>query len=250
MRVTESVILAAGHGSRLNGGAPKPLVEVAGQPLIARALEQARAAGCERVIVVLGSHADQVRRYVEGDAPRDLQIDFVYNPRYDAPNGISLLAAEDRLSGPFYLQMVDHVFAGPVLARLAAGGRPAAGSARLLVDLDPEGIDEDDATRVACRDGLVRRIGKGIVPWDAVDAGVFLVDPTVLERARGWALEAPSISAIMQRLADDGGLAAVDIDGVRWADVDTPRDRSTAAAVLAADGVSRRPRRRRARRCG
>lgn len=231
MSVTDSVVLAAGYGSRLNGGAPKPLVNVGGRPLIAHALEQARVAGCTRAIVILGSQAETVGGYLAGNG-WGLELDLVYNPRYDAPNGVSLLAAQERVRGPFYLQMVDHVFAAPVLARLAAAGRPQAGAVRVLVDPDPRGIDEQDATRVACRDGLVRRIGKGIDPWDALDAGAFLLDASALERARAHDLDAPSVSAIMQRLADDSALAPVDIAGVRWADVDTPRDRAAADALL------------------
>lgn len=248
MSVSESVILAAGLGSRLNGGVPKPLVEVGGRPLLAHALQQARAAGCGRVVVVLGNRAEQIRGYLESGT-WGVEIEVAYNARYDAPNGVSLLTVGARMRAPFYLQMVDHVFAEPVLVQLAAGGLPPAGTARLLVDAEPDGIDQADATRVVCSDGLVRRIGKGIVPWDAIDTGVFLLAPEVLEMAGRWELDAPSVSAIMQRLAERERLAAVDIDGVRWVDVDTPADRESAERVLAEGVVSRRPRRS-ARRCG
>lgn len=231
MRVTESVILAAGFGSRLNGGVPKPLVEVGGRALLAHALGQARAAGCDRVVVVVGSEAEKVRGYLE-DGAWEMDLEVVYNARFDAPNGVSLLAAHGRLRGAFYLQMVDHVFAEPVLSNLASAGPLEPGTARLLVDCAPAGIDVDDATRVTCSGGLVRRIGKGIAPWDAIDAGVFLLAPEVLEAVRRWELPEPSISTIMQRLADAGGLSAVRIGDVRWADVDTPRDRAGAEDLL------------------
>lgn len=48
MRVMQTVILAAGSGSRLappRGDVPKPLMNVAGMPLVAHALEHARRSG-------------------------------------------------------------------------------------------------------------------------------------------------------------------------------------------------------------
>lgn len=46
------VVVAAGRGERLGAGRPKALVEVAGRPLLAWALDGARAAGLTDVVVV------------------------------------------------------------------------------------------------------------------------------------------------------------------------------------------------------
>ena len=56
MRV-HGVVLAAGEGSRF--GAPKQLALLDGRPLVEHVVETMRAA-CERVVVVLGAHADEV----------------------------------------------------------------------------------------------------------------------------------------------------------------------------------------------
>jgi bifunctional UDP-N-acetylglucosamine pyrophosphorylase / glucosamine-1-phosphate N-acetyltransferase len=55
------VILAAGLGTRMKSDRAKVLHEVAGRPLIAWAVENARAAGARRVVAVLGHQLDQVR---------------------------------------------------------------------------------------------------------------------------------------------------------------------------------------------
>ena len=91
--VTQTVILAAGMGSRLaNGstGVPKPLVTVGGVPLIARALDHARASGCTEAVVVTGYEGERVRASAEALAG-SLTIRFANCPDPSAPNGVSLL---------------------------------------------------------------------------------------------------------------------------------------------------------------
>jgi molybdenum cofactor cytidylyltransferase len=54
------VVLAAGRATRF--GATKQLVEVDGRPLVRHAVDTARAAGLDPVLVVVGHDADAVRR--------------------------------------------------------------------------------------------------------------------------------------------------------------------------------------------
>ncbi|MEU9848829.1 nucleotidyltransferase family protein [Streptomyces sp. NPDC047985] len=58
--VVTGLLLAAGGGRRL-GGHPKALLEHRGRPLVERAVRVLRAGGCDRVHVVLGASADEVR---------------------------------------------------------------------------------------------------------------------------------------------------------------------------------------------
>ncbi|MEM1206022.1 MAG: bifunctional UDP-N-acetylglucosamine diphosphorylase/glucosamine-1-phosphate N-acetyltransferase GlmU [Acidobacteriota bacterium] len=62
-----AVILAAGKGSRMKSGRPKPLHGVAGRPMLAWILDTARQAGCTRLLVVVGHGADAVRREFDAD---------------------------------------------------------------------------------------------------------------------------------------------------------------------------------------
>ena len=125
--VTQTIILAAGSGSRLSSGArgiPKPLVTVAGDPLIAHALAHAQASGCHEAIVVLGHESARVRTVIEALRPT-VRLRFVENPDPSTPNGVSLLAAAPFAAPRFFLQMVDHLFAGPVLPKLVRRRSPA-----------------------------------------------------------------------------------------------------------------------------
>lgn len=56
-----ALILAAGKGTRMQSDLPKVLHEIAGRPMVEYVLDTARAAGAERLVVIVGHQADLVR---------------------------------------------------------------------------------------------------------------------------------------------------------------------------------------------
>ena len=64
MTARAAVILAAGQGTRMKSPTPKVLHKVGGRTLIDHAIDAAQAAGCERVVVVVGAHSPQVAAHV------------------------------------------------------------------------------------------------------------------------------------------------------------------------------------------
>jgi choline kinase len=230
--VTQTVILAAGSGSRLveaRGDVPKPLMTVAGVPLVAHALAHARASGCTEAVVVIGYEGDRVRAAVEA-LGSSLYIRFMTSPDYTAPNGVSLLAAEPAAAPMFYLQMVDHLFADVSLPRLVETPLGSDEGGRVLVDRAPgPDIDLEDATRVRTRGSRVTAIGKGLEPWDAIDAGCFVLTHAVFDALRRAPSGEPrTVSSGMRQLAAESRLHAVDLAGTGWIDVDTPGDHGIA----------------------
>jgi len=230
-------VLAAGLGSRLNSaeaGVPKPLLVVGGLPLIAHALAHARAGGCEEAIVVIGYEGQRVREAAEA-AAGSLAVRFVETPDPTSPNGHSLLAAAPLAAPRFFLQMVDHLFAVPVLPLLGARRPFDDEAARLLVDRAPVGLDLSDATKVRLTGDYVIEIGKGVEPWGAIDTGCFVLTRGVFAALADVPPSEPrTVSSAMRRLATRGALRATDIGGVPWLDVDTPADRADAERRLAA----------------
>jgi 1L-myo-inositol 1-phosphate cytidylyltransferase len=234
--VTQTIILAAGHGSRLvSGGVPKPLVQIAGVPLIGHALEHARASGCTRAVVVIGHEGDQVRAAIErmqfGKAGVD--VAFIVNPHTDNPNGVSLLTAQPLAEEAFFLQMVDHVFGGVALPKLTEQVLAGGEVGRLLVDKAPNGIDVSDATKVRLDGERIIAIGKQVEPWDAIDTGCFVLTRAAFEALRRVGTSEPlTVSAGMRQLTRQRLLGAVSIDGIPWVDVDTPADREAGERLL------------------
>lgn len=87
------LVLAAGGGRRL-GGRPKALLEHRGRPLVEHAVEVLRAAGCDRVHVVLGAGAGAVRERAELTG-----CVLVDNPDWEQGMGSSLRAGLASLAG-------------------------------------------------------------------------------------------------------------------------------------------------------
>ena len=162
---------------------------------------------------------------------------IVVNPEYHHPNGVSLLAAEDHVDGPFFLQMSDHLFGDAVLARLGAGWSPDGGRARLLVDRKPLYSDDEDATKVRLSGEMIVEIGKELPTWDAVDTGCFLLDERIFSalRKEERAYER-SVTVGMRHLIAGGLLEAVELEKTAWVDVDTPLDHSEAERLFGDKG--------------
>jgi choline kinase len=240
--VTQTVILAAGNGSRLargSPGIPKPLQTVAGIPLLAHAFAHARASGCAEAIVVIGHEGSRVKEAAESMSS-GLEIRFVETPDPSAPNGVSLLAAESVAAPRFFLQMVDHVFGGVALTKLIQSPLEPDTGGRVLIDRAPAEIDLHDATRVRLAGDRVVAIGKRLQPWDAIDTGCFLLTGAVFKALRqAPASEPRTVSSGMRQLALRGLLGAVDVDGTEWVDVDTPADRELAERLLVRPLITR-----------
>lgn len=232
----EALIIAAGYGSRLRDiSESKPLTPVAGIPLLELGVRQAAAAGATRVVVVTGHQAEAVEAALPSLAERaGIPVVAQRVDDWSKPNGFSVMAGAARIDGDYLLMMADHIFSAAVLQRLAAAGAVDRG-VTLAIDrrVTSPLIDPDDATWVATdARGRIRAIGKTIAEYDAVDCGAFLAT-SELAAAIADAVAAGktgSLSDGMQRLADQGRAATLDIGEAWWLDVDDPRAHALAEA--------------------
>lgn len=232
----KALILAAGYGSRLRAlGLSKPLVPVAGTPLIEHVLTGAAAAGIAEFVVVTGHQADPLEEFLAAAAPRlGLRIETVRVDDFSRPNGFSVAAGAARIAGEFLLLMADHLFDPAIVRRLLAGG--ATDGVRLVVDrnLASPLIDLDDATKVALGpEGAILRIGKTLADYNAIDTGIFRAGPALAEAVLEAAAEGRpgSLSDGVQRLADRGRAETMDLGQGWWIDVDDARSHAFAEAA-------------------
>jgi bifunctional UDP-N-acetylglucosamine pyrophosphorylase/glucosamine-1-phosphate N-acetyltransferase len=65
---TLAVILAAGKGKRMGSPLPKVLHPAAGRPLLGWVIAAAREVPCDRIVVIVGHGADDVRRAFGGES--------------------------------------------------------------------------------------------------------------------------------------------------------------------------------------
>jgi 1L-myo-inositol 1-phosphate cytidylyltransferase len=220
------VIVAAGMGLRLRDIAPlKPLAPLLGAPLISHVIDCALAGGATEFVVVTGYEGARLEKVLYSlAAARGLRLSCVRNPDWRASNGLSVAAAGPVVSGKFLLLMSDHLFDPEIVRDLLRAGAEAPGVV-LAIDrrLDNPLVDLEDVTRVdADPDGRIRRIGKLIAGYNAFDTGIFLASPRLIEEIEACVAEGGvgSISAGMQRLADQGLAEAYDIGDRFWIDID------------------------------
>lgn len=148
-----AVILAAGQGTRMNSELPKVAHEAAGKPLVKHVIDAARAAGCDRLIVVVGYGGD----FVKGLLLDEPGVEFAVQTEQNG-TGHAVLMAEPNLK--------DH--AGPVL--VLYGDMPLVTAASLKTLLDARA--SADAACVVGSAETENNRGLGRVIRD--DAGTFL----------------------------------------------------------------------------
>ena len=229
-------MLAAGNGDRFQNTThnSKLLEPLLGQPLLARTLEGAHAAGVRRATVVLGYQADQVRALAERAAPRDLVLTFAYNPDWKLENGLSVLAAEPFNSGgPFAVLMGDHVFEPAVLDRLF-GARLQPDESVLAIDRRPAPPEiAAEATKVRLRGSRIVAIGKDLLEYDALDTGAFVCSRVLFDALRDARRDGDTtLTGGIRRLAARRLMRGIDIGGATWCDIDTLTDLEAAELAL------------------
>ena len=218
------LIIAAGHGSRLRDISPsKPLTPVAGVPLIEHVARAAAAGGATGFTVVTGHEAARLEAFLADLAERlRLPIAPVRIADWDRPNGHSVLAGAAPIAGDYLLAMSDHLF-DPAIVRLLLAAPPAALTLAVDRDLANPLLDMDDATKVAlAEDGAIKRIGKTLAEFEAIDTGLFRATPALAASIKAAVAdgEAGSLSDGVQRLADRGQAMTIEVEGARWLDVD------------------------------
>jgi choline kinase len=140
---------------------------------------------------------------------------------------------------PFLMVMADHMLSPGIVQRLLDAWRPG-GPSLVATDSAPwHDAYVQEATRVAVepKTGLVTAIGKHIPHWDALDTGAFLLSPAAWQAVD----RAPAdceLGEIYARLVQAGQLAAVDVTGESWYDIDTEEDLAGAGQMLAAGGAA------------
>jgi choline kinase len=234
--VPTALVLAAGNGDRFRHPSKqsKLLEPILGRPIILRTIDTAAEAGIQSFEIVLGYQADRIRDLIERFAPTTMRVRFVFNPAWHLENGVSALAAADRLADSrFALLMGDHLFEPQVLAALLRAPVDDEGS---LLAIDSRPASEAtiaEATKVRLDETHVVEIGKHLQVFDALDTGMFVCGPSLFDAlAQAQSHGDTTLSGGIRRLAHRGVMRAVDIGNARWFDIDTMSDLEAAESML------------------
>ena len=215
----------AGTGSRLRGSAEtiaKPLIPIAGRPLISYAIDSFDQVGVTTIHAVVGPNGDELAAAVAPLLPSHMQFHPIANPNWQKQNGVSLLTAAGKVRAPFFLAMGDHLFESSILDQLMAHADP--NRLNLAIDRKIESIfDLDDAMKVRTEDNVIVVIGKELETYNAIDTGIFLCPESVFDYLRrALKNDDCSLAEGVRLMAEDGQAHAIDIGDAWWQDVDTP----------------------------
>ena len=102
MTIKQAMVLAAGLGTRMRpitDTIPKPLVKIAGKPMIDYALDALAEAGVERAVVNVHHHADQMEAHLRSYRGLEILIsderDALMNNGGGLVKGFKLLSQTD-----------------------------------------------------------------------------------------------------------------------------------------------------------
>ena len=211
-----AMIMSAGFGTRmgaLTADTPKPLLSVAGRPLIDHALGYCAEVGVRRHVINLHYLGDQIRAHLAG---RD---DVVFSDEAEIlDTGGGVTQALPLLGdAPFYTLNSDAVFIGPpALPTLADAWRPDRMDALMLMVRREAAIGYTRAGDFRLDGGRpARRGGAATAPY--VYSGAQIIKPAAFANAPAGAF---STNLIWDRLNAKNRLSAVVYDGA-WVDVGT-----------------------------
>jgi MurNAc alpha-1-phosphate uridylyltransferase len=236
---TSAMVLAAGLGQRmkpLTDRMPKPMVPVAGKPLLDHVLDRLVAAGVERAVVNVHYLADQIEQHLKGRTAPRITISDERAELLDTGGGVvKALGAIGR--EPFFHVNADTIWIDgvkPNLQRMAEAFDPAVTDALLLLAPVATSIGyagRGDFTMAADR-RLTWRSERDVAPF--VFAGAAILRPELFEDAP----EGPfSLTTLFRKAEAAGRLHGLRLEGV-WMHVGTPDAIAQAEAAIAASAES------------
>lgn len=222
------MIFAAGFGTRmgaLTADCPKPLLPVAGRPLIDRTLDLARSAGIDRPVVNTHYLADRMAAHLDG---QDVAISHEAPEILETGGGLrhALPLFSD---GPIMTLNSDVIWAGPnPLSLLSMAWDPLRMDA-LLLCIEPENA----IGRLGGGDFDADEEGRLTRGAQIIFGGAQILKPDGL---RDIPEAAFSLNMLWDRMIAGGRLFGLRYPG-RWCDVGRPKGITLAEALLADDDV-------------
>ncbi len=238
-----AIILSAGQGRRLmplTASTPKCLLPVEGdRSILDLQLEGLTQCGIRSVAVMVGFGADEVESFIARSAYRHLDVQTRYNPFFAAAdNLITCWLAIGEMTEDFVLLNGDTVFETAVLRRLLASEY-----APVAIAIDRKAEYGDDDMKVTLEWGTrLRAVGKGIpsalIDGESIGVMAFRGEGveafrTALDRAvRNPAALSKWYLDVVDAMAGPMLVRSVSIEGLWWAEIDSPADLAKARSDL------------------
>lgn len=219
-RETEVVIMAGGRGRRLRpltDDVPKPMLLIGGRPLLEILVERLAQQGFRRLTLAVHYKADLIERHFGTGERWGVAIRYVREPEERGTAG-ALFLLSSRPARPFLVVNADLLtelhFERLVDYHEAHGGDLTICVKDYRIDI-PFGVVELDGEQVA---GIREKPSTAF----RVNAGIYVVDPSVLDRFEG--VERLDMPELLSRLLAQGAKVGCFPLHERWVDIGTAAD--------------------------
>jgi len=223
-----AAILAGGYGKRLRPiteTIPKPLIEVAGKPILEHQIEWLRKHGVTNIVLLVGYQKEKIIEKIGSGNRLGIRATYVIEeePRGTAgaiKNAEHILRSEDVflvLNG----DIITNLNPKPLMEKVRVKNVHAALAAVSL--RSPYGILDIEGD-------LIRKfIEKPYIPGYWINGGVYVMTPKVFD----YLPEKGDIERQgFPELAQEGKLATVKYEGIFWKSIDTHKDIEEATKEL------------------
>ena len=231
----KAIILAAGIGNRLGvpwSEAPKALLRVGGQTLLARHLAILEEAGVDEIVIGVGYRADLIAAELEAIGAGS-NVRTVLNPRYREGSMVTVWCLREAFSGggPVLLMDADVLYDARMMWQLCQSRHPNC----LLYDANIE--DGEEPVKICLRDDEIVDFGKIVTPaYDrhGESVGFFRFSPEAASLLAGIVagyVEAGRSEEMYEEAIRDllhatppSTFGIEDVTGLPWIEIDFPGD--------------------------
>lgn len=234
--IPEAGVIAAGNGSRLAKSHPKtvkPLIAVAGRPLVHWVIDGLGATGCRNVTVLTNSRAGAVAASLTSAFPK-IAFNFMSSDTASSFESFRLVARRlAEKSDAFLVSTADALIARADVARFWAECRAARADAGLALTAHVD--DEKPLWADADESGFVAALGEDARSRRRVTCGLYYLTRAAARRLPAAAAH-PRLRDFWRALVASGARVAGPTLS-KTLDVDRPEDVAAAEDFLGARGT-------------
>jgi mannose-1-phosphate guanylyltransferase len=215
----KAFILCGGRGERLKpitDKVPKPMVPVAGKPILEYQLDLLKKHGVLDAVLLVGWYGEAIESYFGDGSRLGMHIDYSYeDPNNRLGTAGPIKAARRFVDGTFLAlngDIISDVNIGKIVAFHKEKG--CLGTINMINMPSPFGIIDLNG------DHIVQFREKPVLPYK-MNAGLYVLEPEVVDMM-------PDVGSIetdvFPKIAAAGRLCGFDSTGIYWSDVGTHKD--------------------------
>jgi NDP-sugar pyrophosphorylase family protein len=215
----KAFILCGGRGERLKpitDRMPKPMVPVAGKPILEHQLDLLRKHGVTDAVLLVGWHGEAIESYFGDGGRLGMRIEYSYEDPDNRLGTAGPIRAARRFVDGTFIVMNGDIISNADIAAIVAFHRKAGcmGTINMIDMPSPYGIIDLDGPYIT------QFREKPVLPYK-MNAGLYVLEPEVVD----YMPEVGSIETdVFPKVAAMGRLCGFDSTGIYWSDVGTHKD--------------------------